>query len=92
MKTTNRQLLSRASQKATSVSDFIHRLPSNFIINEYYFVIREAGRGVTIKAVLKNTGKSIQAVSTTDRSDDSMTVIAYNYPILVLRYDNILQC
>jgi len=59
MNTTNRQILSHASQKATSVRDFIQRLPSNFNINEYYFVIRDAGRGVTIKAVL-----TIKAVGT----------------------------
>jgi len=91
MKTTNRQLLSRASQKATSVRDFIHRLPSNFNINEYYFVIRDAGRGVTIKAVLKSSGKNIEEISKPDRSDDPMTVVAYKYPLLVLRYTNIVQ-
>jgi len=92
MKPTNRQLLSRASQKATSVRDFIHRLPSNFNINEYYFVIRDADRGVTIKAVLKYSGNSIDEISKPDRSDDPMTVITYYYPLLVLRYDNMRNC
>jgi len=81
MKVTNRQLLSRANRKATSVADFINRLPSDFIISEYFFVIARAGAGVSIKAVLKNT----------DRSDDTLTVVKYRYPILVLRYNNTWQ-
>jgi len=79
MKITNRQLLSRASRKATSIPDFIKRMPADFIASEYYFVIARVGTGVGIKAVRKP-----------DRSDDPMTVVAYNYPILVLRYTNIV--
>jgi len=92
MKISNRQLLSRASRKATSVPEFIKRMPADFIASEYYFVIARVGNSIGIKAVLKSSGNSILEVSTTDRSDESMTVIAYNYPILVLRYDNILHC
>jgi len=77
MKKTNRQSLSRASRKATSVAGFIQRLTPNLIITDYYFEIIRAGSGVSIKALLKNT----------DRSDESMTVVEYRYPIIVLRYN-----
>jgi len=77
MKASNRQLLSSASRKATSVVDFIHRLPSDFVINDYYFLIAKARESLRIKAILKNI----------NRADDLMTVIEYQYPRLVLRYN-----
>jgi len=64
------------------VVDFIHRLPSDFVINDYYFVIAKAGESLSIKAILK-----IRA----DRAYDSMTVIEYQYSRLVLRYNNTQQ-
>jgi len=91
MKITNRQLLSRASRKATSVPDFIKRMPADFIASEYYFVIARVGAGISNKAVLKHTGAKVNIFSKPDRSDDPMTVVAYNYPVLVLRYTNIVQ-